>query len=349
MNNTNLWDQWYLEQSGFGLDSRDQADPYYNSNNGSALPIIVAPMDTTISLENYKLFTDHNLIVCIPRMQDEEFYNLEKENNKKVFYSVSLSQFENIINEGIYPKYQILIDVANGNMPKLHKLITVAKHIFKENITIMAGNVGSKAAFEELQQAGADYIRVGIGSGSSCNTAVHTGIYQNLPMLIQECAIIASSAKIVADGGFRQYSDIIKALACGADYVMCGGIFNKCIESCGQKFYKGGDTASSIYEIDLNKTDISISTLIKFESLYVKYRGMSTQEVQKSWGKNDVRHSEGKSFLNKVEYSIEDWIHGSEIFPDKYPGFLNVLKSAMSYTGSQSIKDFTSNVKIKKI
>jgi putative N-acetylmannosamine-6-phosphate epimerase len=335
----NQWDNVYIVQASLGLNSRSEAVPFYaqDSITPDSLPLFVAPMDTTISLKNYKEFTDANLNVCIPRMKDDIFNVIEKHNDESIYYSVSLSQFEKLIDKDKAPKYRILIDVANGNMPRLHDMIHRAKEKFGDNIIIMAGNVGSVRAFETLQTAGADLIRVGIGSGSACNTTIHTGVFQHLPSLIQECKRYQTTAKIVADGGFKIYSEIIKALACGADYVMCGGIFNKCLESCGEKFVKAEE--HDIY-MPTDNSQYSLQEIMEMNQLYVQYRGMSTREVQREWGKENLRHSEGKSFYNKVEYTLNEWLYGSDSLPDDYPGFVNVLKSTMSYTGSQNIEAF---------
>lgn len=333
MTKQNQWADVYIEQSGVGLNSRDEANPLYKD---FTLPLMVAPMDTVVSLDNFHLFTQQGLITCLPRLTDQKLFNISISDDKLLFVSVSLSQMNTMIenNNLVYPR--ILIDVANGNMPKLFETIQLAKNTF-DNITIMAGNVGSINAFGTLQAAGADYIRVGIGSGSACNTAVHTGVFQYLPTLIKGCKSIQSTAKIVADGGFRTYSDIIKAIASGANYVMGGSIFNKCLESCGEKYRK--TNILEPYKInDIEK----INKFYDIGELYVQYRGMSTKNVQKKLGKNKLRHSEGASFLNKVEYNIQEWLYGSNNpeREDDIVGFVNVLQSAMSYTGSKTLVDF---------
>ena len=105
---------------------------------------------------------------------------------------------------------------------------------------------------------------------------------------------------IVADGGFRNYDDIIKALALGADYVMLGGVLNKSLESCSPVYF--GKL------IPLNKsTSRYMWDNLKFlrRFMYKKFRGMSTKEVQKKWGKQKLTTSEGIIKYNKVEYTME--------------------------------------------
>jgi IMP dehydrogenase len=147
--------------------------------------------------------------------------------------------------------------------------------------------------------------------------------------LIKECYEIKKKrgykTNIVADGGFRNYDDIIKALALGADYVMLGGALNKCIESCSPTYLNKW--------IPLNENTTyyiwnSFPYLRKY--MYKKFRGMSTKEVQKKWGKDKLITSEGISKYNKVEYSLNKWIENLQDY----------LKSAMSYTNSRTLEEF---------
>jgi hypothetical protein len=101
------------------------------------------------------------------------FLEEEKTNNPSfVFESVSLSDFVNMycdMDKSRLDTNFVCIDVANGNMKKLHDAIMEAKHYNRDSgLVVMAGNVGSPDAFYELAKAGADLIRVGIGNGGGC-------------------------------------------------------------------------------------------------------------------------------------------------------------------------------------
>ena len=168
----------------------------------------------------------------------------------------------------------------------------------------------------------------------NCSTTVHTGIGFPMASLISECYQIAKTlenpAKIVADGGMQNYSDIIKALALGADYVMIGNLFNKAIESCGDNYLFG--------KIRINKRLAKIAYSYKFP-IYKKFRGMSTKEVQKKWGKEVLTTSEGVVRVRKVEYTLKQWVDNFEDY----------LRSAMSYTNSKNLKEFIGKVDIINI
>jgi IMP dehydrogenase/GMP reductase len=292
----------------------------------ATLPIMVSPMDTVVDEKNYKTFLDMNLKVCLPR-------ELKVQNND-VFTSISLTEFELIVHDfrvkSDVPKFKkILVDIANGHMSKLYTLTKTFINEIKTDHELMIGNIANPSTYELFAELGVDYIRVGIGGGSGCLTSANTGVHYPMASLISECFQIKSkrdyNTKIVADGGFRNYDDIIKALALGADYVMLGGILNKSLESCSP-VYLGKF-------IPLNK---SISNLVWNNSkflrnfMYKKFRGMSTKEVQKKWGKNKITTSEGISKYNKVEYTLEKWIEN----------FKDYLRSAMSYTDSKTLDEF---------
>lgn len=315
-----------------GLDSRSSITLEYN-------PIFVAPMDTVISKNNMGEFIRNGINVCLPRGQHSE-------PNDQVFTSFGIDAFEDLMDNEIYNYNgaKILIDVANGNMPRLHSLIKEFKKLWPESI-IMAGNVGSVFAFHSLANSGCDYIRVGIGGGSGCLTSVHTRVGQGMGSLIQACAAERLQreeihhVKIVADGGMQNYGDIIMALALGADYVMLGGLLNKAYESAGEKYVltkKGNYKPIDKY---LSRHNKSVEDLIKDGRIFTNFRGMSTKAVQRLWGKKELKSSEGVVKMNKVEYTLDGWMEN----------FLDYLKSAMSYTGSQSLASFKVTTLVEQI
>ena len=116
----------------------------------------------------------------------------------------------------------------NGNMKKIVDIVKEIK-IHHPTTIIMVGNIANPETYVALGKAGADYVRCSIGTGAGCTTAANVAINYPMGSLISECAQLKKQynlkAKIVADGGMRNYSDIIKALALGADYIMIGNLF----------------------------------------------------------------------------------------------------------------------------
>ncbi|MCK9574832.1 MAG: IMP dehydrogenase [Candidatus Pacearchaeota archaeon] len=177
---------------------------------------------------------------------------------------------------------------------------------------------------------------------SGCLTTVQTGIGYPMASLISECYEMSlrleKPAKIIADGGFKSYSDILKALALGADFCMIGSIFNKALESCGDT-YKQNKKNDGWTEPGEKVNQYAEETEIAFNygtQFFKKFRGMSTKGAQKSLGADVIKTSEGITRMNPVEYTIDGWVEN----------FKHYLSSAMSYTSSKNLLEFKKSRKI---
>jgi IMP dehydrogenase/GMP reductase len=302
------------------------------------LPLFTAPMDTVTDLEHCQLFSENLIYPVIPRTQTKNFTPGDCVSVGQ-WISLSLDQFGKLVPEEEIPgeePLKICIDIANGHMKRLLDTVEKAKSWHGARLQLMVGNVANPETFFKLSAAGADYIRVGIGNGSGCSTSVHTGIGYPLASLIHDInqgktAENGRVAKVVADGGIRKYADIIKALALGADYVMCGGIFNKALESAGHTY--AANKKFEGYTVPGDKVDQyheEVRTAFRMGSLfYKKFRGMSTKEVQAHLG-NELRSSEGVTRMIQVEYTLAGWTEN----------FRDYLASAMSYTNAFTLDDF---------
>jgi len=327
------------------ISSRKQVDVM---DEKQMLPLFTAPMDTVINEENVNLFNTNKIYGIIPRKSNAGLDYISTD--YKVWYSYGLDDFKKIfidndINLRLGEKAFALIDVANGHMNDVKNLVVDSKEKYGRSLVLMVGNCANPITFLSLSQAGADYVRMGIGNGAGCLTTVQTGIGYPMASLIHETVKIQQErgliTKIVADGGFKKYSDVIKALALGADYVMLGSIFNKALESCGETF-EGNKKYDSWTEPGDKVDQYSIDVLLQFEAgrkFYKKFRGMSTKEVQKSLGKTELKTSEGISKMQPVEYTLTGWIEN----------FTDYLKSAMSYTDCLTIGEFIGKVRFNKI
>ena len=134
----------------------------------------------------------------------------------------------------------IVVDTAHGHSQNV--IDTVQKIKAEHNIDVIAGNIATAKAAEDLIAAGANAVKVGIGPGAICTTRVISGVGVPQISAIIECAKAAGKHNIpvVADGGIRQSGDITKALAAGASSVMLGSLFAGLKESPGQLvIYKG--------------------------------------------------------------------------------------------------------------
>ena len=330
------------------------------------LPLFTAPMDTVINEDNAVNFINSKIYSIIPRGLNNSKHSW----NPKKWYSYGLDEFENWFllgerfNPAGYPyptpidfdesdlKYYALIDIANGHMKRLYDLAKRAKEKYGDKLVLMIGNVANPTTYKEYAQIGVDYIRLGIGNGSVCTTTANTAVGYPMASLISETYKIKNylnyETKIVADGGFKNFSDIIKALALGADYVMLGSIFNKALESAGdlvvQRTYEEYLSFDQYLNYIKDWAEEDVTTVeykekvlnrllddgFKGGRLYKKYRGMSTKEVQQSWGRTELKTAEGISKYQKVEYKLEGWCQN----------FKDYLASAMSYTDSRNLNEF---------
>ena len=322
------------------IESRKQVSTLYPDG---FLPLFTAPMDTVVCDENVPLFTKSKIRVVRSRVQDN--FGTRIDTSFFDFRSFGINEFSEIfISRGrntISKKFYVLIDIANGHMSSLVNLVKKAKEIYGEDIVLMVGNVANPETYTTLSEAGADMIRIGIGNGGGCLTTVQTGIGYPMASLISECyqesCKLSNPAKIVADGGFKSYSDIIKALALGADYVMLGSILNKALESAGDT-YLGNTKKDGWTEPGEMVDQYSIETqkLFKYGTkMFKKFRGMSTKEAQKAMGKTVLKTSEGVTKMQPVEYTLEGWIEN----------FNSYLSSAMSYCNAANLEEFIGKAK----
>jgi len=325
------------------IESRSEVTPFYQSETGYKwhLPIIASPMDTVIDNSNITIFESNRINYCIPRGSTSEPVSAN-DYGVMSFKSYGLDEFISVFieRETYIENRFILIDIANGHMSKMAIAIKKFKDMYGSYYTLMVGNVANPETYKLLSIMGADYIRIGIGNGNGCLTTQQLGIGYPMASLIKECYLIKqklsadkiySVAKIVADGGMKGYSDIIKALALGSDYVMVGSILNKALESAGPTYFMG-------IEIDQH-TDYAKWLYKKGFKLKKKFRGMSTKEVQKTWNKGKLKTSEGVVRYREVEYTLSGWTNN----------LIDYLKSAMSYTDKINLLEFTGTVELIQI
>lgn len=198
--------------------------------------------------------------------------------------------------ENLSPEY-ITIDIAHGHSNAVINMIHhIKKHLPKS--FVIAGNVGTPEAVRELENAGADATKVGIGPGKVCITKIKTGFGTGGWQLaaLRWCAK-AASKPIIADGGIRTHGDIAKSIRFGASMVMIGSLFAGHEESPGETIERDG-------------------------KLYKEYFG-SASEFQKGERKN----VEGKKMFVDYKGSLKDTL--IEMQQD--------LQSSISYAGGKKL------------
>ena len=128
----------------------------------------------------------------------------------------------------------IVVDSAHGHSKGVIDTLKEIKKAFK--VDVVVGNIATAEAALALAEAGADGVKVGIGPGSICTTRIVAGI--GVPQLSAVASVAealeGSGIPVIADGGIRYSGDIVKALAAGADCVMCGNLFAGTDEAPGE-------------------------------------------------------------------------------------------------------------------
>lgn len=352
------------------------------------LPIFASPMSTITNQLNFNLWENNNIIPILPRNihanTNNRILNIKFYMDSEYWVALSLSEFIDCFVNKTYQSneyesvpaksktYRICIDLANGHMKYLYDNINKAKQIAKENgytLIIMTGNIANPETFKWIcENADVDYIRLSIGTGNNCITSTQTGIHFPIVSLIEKCVKYKKTFNnkktpyIIADGGIRNYSDIIKAIGLGADYVMVGSLFTGLLESAAplilsNKNYSISDNGdikdispyninSSFYELspeqfetfnlyDENCDDKKREFIRKNKDIQKLSYGMSTKYAQELINSCSTKKtSEGCLKTITVSETIKQWTNNMEAY----------FKSAMSYTNKRNINEFKGNV-----
>jgi GMP reductase len=299
-----------LERTFIFSDSIDE--PY------TCIPIIAANMDTTGTFETAQAFSDYKMNVAL-----HKHYTVEELHNhfrygypgRHSWYTMGVTkddyakfnQFKELMGGKSHWSGRLCIDVANGYTERFANYV---KQIREENPTcvIMAGNVVTAEMTETLILAGANIVKVGIGSGSACYTRLMSGVGYPQLSAINECADAAHGLGgfICADGGCVTPGDVAKSFAAGADFSMLGGMLAGHDESGGDLIEENGK---------------------KYKLFY----GMSSEKAMNKHNGGVAKHraSEGRTIKLPYKGPIDGTIQN----------ILGGVRSACTYIGAGRIKD----------
>ena len=279
----------------------------HSKQSWTGVPIIAANMDHTGTWPMNKALVEFGMLTAICKFWH---YIPLKNAIKTIGLDANLDEIE-------YDLKWICLDVANGYTERFMDFVKkMRQHEATKNSIIIAGNVCTPEATEEIILAGADIVKIGIGPGSVCTTRKITGVgFPQLSATI-ECADAAHGlgGHIITDGGCQVPGDIAKSFGAGADFVMLGGMF------------AGHDECEG--EIENGK---------------MSFYGMSSEDAQlKHYGKKaSHRASEGKKVYIEHKGSVRTTVE--EI--------LGGLRSACTYAGAKTLKDLpkcTTFVKVNR-
>ena len=216
----------------------------------------------------------------------------------------------------------LVLDTAHGHSQGvLDAVETIKKHF--PQCQLIAGNVATPEATEDLIRAGADCVKVGIGPGAICTTRVVAGI--GVPQLtaVYHCAQAAQRYEIpiIADGGIKFSGDIAKALAAGASVCMLGSLFAGTTEAPGEDILFNGR---------------------KFKA----YRGMGSSSAMKA-GSSDRYFQQNSKKL--VPEGVEGRVPYRGDLGDVVYQLLGGLRAAMGYCGARTIDELAQKSKFIRI
>ncbi len=212
----------------------------------------------------------------------------------------------------------LVMDTAHGHQQKMIEAIKIARSL-SQDVQIVAGNVVTAQATNDLIDAGANIIKVGVGPGAMCITRMMTGVGRPQFSAVLECAEAARSrgAKVWADGGIKYPRDVALAIAAGASAVMIGSWFSGTYESAG----------------DILRDE---------RGLYKENFGMASKRAVQN------RSQDNNPYDRSLKEFFEEGISNSKLYiDDKTPGVEDIidqitsgLRSSMSYAGAVSLEDF---------
>ncbi len=218
----------------------------------------------------------------------------------------------------------IVVDTAHGHSQNVIDTVKTIKT--KHDIDIIAGNIATAEAAEDLIEAGANAVKVGIGPGAICTTRVISGVGVPQVTAIMDCAAVGRryGIPVIADGGIRQSGDITKAIAAGASSVMLGSLFAGLRESPGQLvIYKGRQ--------------------------FKEYRGMGSLGAMVK-GSADRYGQDSKTKTNKL---VPEGVEGRVPYRGQLSDFVYQLvggiRAGMGYCGTPTIEGLKADARFVRI
>lgn len=286
-----------------------------------AIPLISSPMDTITGWEMALTMRRLGGLGIIHRFMpidlQVEYFKLASESDllgslqNHVGVAVGLSEGMDRM-ECLYRNGARIfcVDVANGYSIAVSNLVSSIREAYPD-IFLIAGSVCTLEGVQKLTEAGADAIRVGIGSGSACLTRVKTGVGIPQFSAIENCSL--TNELIISDGGHKTPGDVAKALGAGANAVMLGGMFAGCVEV---------PVRESLLPSEMDNG----MTL---------FRGMASKEVMDEFSNvSDWKTAEGISTFVPLRGSVR------QVIQDITGG----LRSCMSYCGAHTLEEFRETV-----
>ncbi|MBD7912908.1 MULTISPECIES: IMP dehydrogenase [Clostridium] len=291
--------------------------------------LVTAPENTTIEqakellkkhkIEKLPLVDKDGVLKGLITIKDIEktrtFPNAAKDSQGRLLCGAAVGVTDNMMERVealVKAKVDVItLDTAHGHSKGVLEAVSKIKSAYPE-LQIIAGNIATAEAAEDLIKAGADCVKVGIGPGSICTTRVVAGV--GVPQLtaVMDCVEVGRKygVPVIADGGIKYSGDIVKAMAAGACGVMMGSLLAGCDEAPGEiEIYQGRS--------------------------YKVYRGMGSLAAM-ACGSKDRYFQEGNKKL--VPEGVEGRIAYKGYVADTIFQLLGGIRSGMGYLGSKNFE-----------
>lgn len=218
----------------------------------------------------------------------------------------------------------VTVDTAHGDSKNVLEIVKWTKQKYKD-LTVIAGNVATAEGATHLFEAGADAIKVGMGSGSICTTRIIAGVGIPQFTAIRNCAPVAKKfgKTLIADGGIKYSGDMVKALAVGADCVMIGSLFAGTDESPGEVVFYQGRT-------------------------YKTYRGMGSIEAMRE-GSRDRYGQQGVDENSLVPEGIEGMVPYRGELKQVVFQLVGGVRAGLGYLGCEDLPALREKAEFVKI
>jgi GMP reductase len=292
------------------VESRSQCDTSLNFGGFKfEMPIVPANMEAVINIDIAIKLASAGYFYTMHRFDINQLGFIRQMKELQLYSSISIGVnedsyqlIEEMIIQDLIPHF-ITIDIAHGHCIKMEKMLKFVKEKLPHTF-IIAGNVSTAEAVEELQSWGADAIKVGVGPGGACTTYPTTGFGSRncQASTIWECSKVAR-VPIVADGGIKVPGDIAKSLTLGATMVMVGSMLAGQLDSPGKVVTK------------------------------------DNKPYKKFWGSASA-HQSGKN--NRIEGKVSLIELKDKTVLQEINYLKECLQSAISYAGGDSLKAFES-------
>ena len=277
-------------------------------DNTFKLPIIPANMRSVIDENIAEYLSNHGYFYVMHRFGVNLYdfvvkANRDDWNTVSISIGVQTSDYELVRRLGALKSQgtvdYITIDIAHGYCSAMKNMVSYIEEQLPDTF-IIAGNVATNHAVNELALWGADCVKVGIGQGHVCTTKDKTGFTYPMFTCVEDCA--KADVPIIADGGMKCNGDIAKALVAGAHMTMAGSLFSACEDSPGELVYLGGTRRGK------------------------KYFGSASEK-----NKGNKRHIEG------VEKTLES---NYMTYEQKLKELEEDIQSSISYAGGSTLNAF---------